>query len=84
MRLVDAEDVRRIDLRFVSISDQVTRIALSGLWDLLGVNNQTEAVLKVKELQGEADNDMDQSRPGPGNPYRHGGDPTLSIGDLSE
>lgn len=41
---------RRVDDRFVGVPEKITQIALSQLWDLLGVENQTAAVQKLTAL----------------------------------
>lgn len=40
--------------RDIGVSEQITEIALLGIWEILGVKNQTEAVLKLRGLMAEA------------------------------
>ena len=36
-----------------SIAAQVSGSALAQIWEMLGAKNQTQAVIKIKELKGE-------------------------------
>ena len=36
-----------------SIAAQVSGRALAQIWEMLGAKNQTQAVIKIKELKGE-------------------------------